>query len=536
MLEADYEKECMPPLEEWEQYILENKSLLKTVFATHSTYLVARQELREQALIYDRYLADRAGDLKIPYPKFAGKGETIVASGHQPVTVHAGLFEKYRLLENYSEANGATGINFVLDTDAGGVDLVFSAAGSDVTSLRRVSLPLTRSHGWYGGQRLQIDDEFHDQWKSAVSELKETGQTAAATALAAAGSVYSRLDGWTLADASTLVRRVFQGLLQGGTLHYLDVPLSKAMELDAAVHFAADFILNADKVFTMYNRVLQEFRKRKRIKNAANPFPDLTRRSEEIELPFWIYEKETGTRMHLFVELEGERIKLKGSDANSSSVLILTSRSELFEELLRQRSSVLIIPRAAFLSLMFRLLFSDLFIHGRGGAKYDECTNDMISAWYGIDPPAFAAVSADRFLFQNEKTNLHEMSELKTSLRDIIFHPEQYQESGFLTAEEAESIGEIKKEKEDLVNELKERKQRKEPAADLTATIKIKDAAVKEIVDLAFKRLAGPYADIPGPAEKVIHERTFPFYLFSPEEYSKQLLQTSGDSSCDNIL
>ena len=50
--------------------------------------------------------------------------------------------------------------------------------------------------------------------------------------------------------------------------------------------------------------------------------------------------------------------------------------------------------RALTNTLYARLFLCDLFIHGIGGGKYDEVTDDMIRRYYGIEPPEYLVLSA----------------------------------------------------------------------------------------------------------------------------------------------
>ena len=50
-------------------------------------------------------------------------------------------------------------------------------------------------------------------------------------------------------------------------------------------------------------------------------------------------------------------------------------------------------PRALITTMYARLFLSDLFIHGIGGAKYDELTDAIIRRFFGIEPPAYMTVT-----------------------------------------------------------------------------------------------------------------------------------------------
>ena len=51
-------------------------------------------------------------------------------------------------------------------------------------------------------------------------------------------------------------------------------------------------------------------------------------------------------------------------------------------------------------------MLSDLFIHGIGGAKYDELTDQIICRFFGFEPPGFVALSATQRLDKNWSANM----------------------------------------------------------------------------------------------------------------------------------
>src|SRR6185503_13399807 len=44
--------------------------------------------------------------------------------------------------------------------------------------------------------------------------------------------------------------------------------------------------------------------------------------------------------------------------------------------------------------MFFRLMLADQFVHGIGGGRYDQVTDDVISRFFEIDPPRFAVTTA----------------------------------------------------------------------------------------------------------------------------------------------
>ncbi len=84
-------------------------------------------------------------------------------------------------------------------------------------------------------------------------------------------------------------------------------------------------------------------------------------------------------------------------------------------------------PRALTLTLFVRLCVADIFIHGIGGAKYDEVTDDIMRRFFGIEPPAYSVVSATLRLplprFPATEADLHAM---ERRLRELEWNPQRF--------------------------------------------------------------------------------------------------------------
>jgi len=84
-------------------------------------------------------------------------------------------------------------------------------------------------------------------------------------------------------------------------------------------------------------------------------------------------------------------------------------------------------PRALSTTIFARLVLSDAFIHGIGGAKYDEVTDQMIQNFYQVMPPAFMVVSATARL--NLVKKIKTEAEVKVAnqiARDIWWNPQRH--------------------------------------------------------------------------------------------------------------
>src|SRR5205085_514035 len=125
------------------------------------------------------------------------------------------------------------------------------------------------------------------------------------------------------------------------------------------------------------------------IRTRARPVPDLAVDDDWCESPLWILRKGCRERRRLFVrDFAG---KLEISDRNETLVRVNSASASNPGSLAAavQNARISIRPRALITTMYARLVLSDLFIHGIGGAKYDEVTDEIIRRFFGIEPPKY---------------------------------------------------------------------------------------------------------------------------------------------------
>ncbi len=78
-------------------------------------------------------------------------------------------------------------------------------------------------------------------------------------------------------------------------------------------------------------------------------------------------------------------------------------------------------------TMFCRLLLCDLFVHGIGGAKYDQLTDLIASRFLGIRLPEYGAITATLRLPTGATDVLPgQLNETRNQLRNLEFHPEKY--------------------------------------------------------------------------------------------------------------
>ena len=82
--------------------------------------------------------------------------------------------------------------------------------------------------------------------------------------------------------------------------------------------------------------------------------------------------------------------------------------------------------RAMVTTLFARLLLGDLFLHGIGGAKYDQVTDALIERFFGLRPPGYLVVSATLHLpIARPRVTGEDLRTIAWRLRELCWHPEK---------------------------------------------------------------------------------------------------------------
>jgi hypothetical protein len=146
-----------------------------------------------------------------------------------------------------------------------------------------------------------------------------------------------------------------------------------------------------------YNAALAGYRREHGIRTSARPMPDLRVSDEEVELPFWADDVAGGSRGRLVCRHVGGNWRVVDSFGGEGfDVGADVDGWEAARRLLawcRQRR-LRLTPRALTLTLFLRLMVADQFVHGIGGGRYDQVTDEVIRRFFGIEPPRFCVTTA----------------------------------------------------------------------------------------------------------------------------------------------
>ena len=186
--------------------------------------------------------------------------------------------------------------------------------------------------------------------------------------------------------------------------------------------FAHHILANADSFAAAYNQALGGYRRANRIRNPGRPWPDLRVAADESEVPFWMdsLRAEKRTRAHV-VRRDG-RFAIQVPDGDIFTFDHASEGRAAADALARFLSDhqIRLSPRAMTLTCFLRLFMADQFVHGIGGARYDQVTDRVIERWFGLRAPAFAVTTAT-LLFPTvsgeDRVDLHAVAQEGRRLR-----------------------------------------------------------------------------------------------------------------------
>jgi hypothetical protein len=97
--------------------------------------------------------------------------------------------------------------------------------------------------------------------------------------------------------------------------------------------------------------------------------------------------------------------------------------------------------RALTNTLYARLFLCDLFVHGIGGGKYDELTDELIRRFYEFEPPDYLVLSATRLLpLPSAPVTSEGCRRLARALRDLHWNPQRHAAEGDAAVKKREWI------------------------------------------------------------------------------------------------
>ena len=198
----------------------------------------------------------------------------------------------------------------------------------------------------------------------------------------------------------------------------LELPLSAVCQTDGFLWFVSHLLAQLPRYLQIHNEAWPSIALAHGIRSRNHPVAALATQGEWLEAPFWVWRRDSPRRRGLLARLRGREMDLRiaGEDEVLLELPLAPDREaccavERLRDLPAQ--SIRLRTRALTTTLFSRFLLGDLFIHGIGGAKYDELGDEIARRFFGIEPPALPDRLADALARPSRSTRpLADLAEL----------------------------------------------------------------------------------------------------------------------------
>lgn len=381
----------------------------------------ARRHLLDEASRYSRQYRDIPS--RLPTPPSAPP--RVLLAGHQPELFHPGVWFKNFVLDRLARRHAAVAVNFIVDHDTCRQTSIRVPTGSaEEPRVERVAFDAAAAVVPWEERGIADAATFRSFGRRASDVLRPLVPAPLLDrfwplAVEAAGR------GPTLGAALAQARHAYEASIG---LQTLEVPLSTLCRGEAFAWFVAWLAAEAPRVRDAYNAAVRDYRRANHVRSASHPVPDLAGDGELCEAPLWVWSRSNPRRRRLFVARRTDCLTFTDREGWTCDVprADVGSPSNAVERILTlDAEGVRLRPRALTTTWYARLLLGDLFIHGIGGAKYDEVTDRIIADLFGIAPPAYVTATATLHLPIHHETDAErELADVRKRRRDLLYHAE----------------------------------------------------------------------------------------------------------------
>ncbi len=385
-----------------------------------------RDLVRRQVVEKSRAYMGRFG---LDVPDSTDPISPLVVTGHQPELFHPGVWVKNFAVAAIARTVGGAGLNLIVDNDI------------PKSSMLRVP--------YLEGGALRVRPIDYDDWAGEVPfedlRVRDEGQFASfgdRARRALEGLVPDPLidDFWPRAVAHRgLTDRI--GLRFAAArreveaswgAHNLEVPLGAVCETEGFLWFASHILAHLPRFQEVHNDALSRYRAVYGIRSRHHPVPALGRQGDWREAPFWVWRESVPRRRPLMIRQlsRSMEIRIGGEDDPLMEIPLAPAREACcaVDCLMGLPAlGVRLRPRALTTTMFARLMLGDLFLHGIGGAKYDELGDEVVRGFFRVEPPGFLTLSMTSWLGLGlDPASPERLGAVDRLLRDLAFNPDRH--------------------------------------------------------------------------------------------------------------
>jgi len=280
----------------------------------------------------------------------------VIVTGHQPIFYHPGILIKDLLAHALAKAVNGIALNLIVDTDEGEIRLALPVATSGRFLTKEEYVVSSRGQVLRGQK---LNPERKESILKRINEYEK--ELYAIFQPAEVGRIRKGLSFLhdAVSGAKTVCEpgvRMREGWEKENGIELKTIYTGDIIQSEAFSYFKELIISRADDFRRIYNQALENYRTIHKLKNLAQPLPDL----HPGELPFW------------YVENNNRIPFTEQYDIHSKHVY----------------------PRAVALTLFCRLFLADLMVHGIGGGRYDQITDQILEKYFNRTAAPFTIASS----------------------------------------------------------------------------------------------------------------------------------------------
>ncbi|MES2793528.1 MAG: hypothetical protein V4719_28200 [Planctomycetota bacterium] len=447
-----------------------------------------------------------------------------IVGGHQPTLFHPGVWGKNFALGRLARKLSGVSLNLVVDNDTLASESIRVPTGT-VNAPQVVPVPFDSTQVKQPWEDVTVQDRsLFESFGTRVAEtLRGWNYEPLITELWPCVVAHQDVSP-RVADGFTAARNQWE---RKWGVDNLELPLSHLCQLPPFLWFVSHILAHLPRFTAIYNKSVREYRQRNGIHSTSHPVPELTQIGDWQESPFWVWRAGDQRRSRLFARRKNERVELAVDAQESLGELPLDGGCNAQQGVARlqelQAAGLHLRTRALTTTLFSRVCVADLFVHGIGGAKYDEITDDLIEQFWGLPVPRYWTVSGTLQLpLGSQPATQSDLDQKRRDLWDLQWNPARA-----LAGSEQPAIQKLCAEFQSALNEpAKEIIARRAKHRELT---RIKQAlsesarerlpATRDQIEQISRQLA---------ANRILHDREYSYVLY-PAEKLRDFLTTDGD-------
>lgn len=348
-------------------------------------------------------------------------------SGHQPTLFHPGVWVKNFVVARLASVDRAVGLNLVVDTDTfSGTSIRVPTGPVDRPTLCSIEFDEPRPRQPWEEAKVVNHELFATFGSRVGAALGKPGFTPLLPDFWPAAVAHSRVS-QSLAECLTAARSQWERSCGAGNL---ELPISRLCALEPFLWFASHILAHLPRFQVVYNEVLREYRLTNRVRSRTHPVPDLREKDGWLEAPFRVWRAGDEVRKRVFAKQSGGEVQLSDGEQVFATLPLAPGKDACcaVRELQKlEGQGIRLRTRALTTTLFTRLCIADLFVHGIGGAKYDQMTDRIVARFFGLAAPEFLTMSATLQLpVPGLDVHPEDEARLRRQLRDLDYNSDRH--------------------------------------------------------------------------------------------------------------